>query len=235
VRRAAALSGIGILTLLGALLGFQPVDLIQAIDMRKPGVVYSIDTQRPAVALTLDDGPDAATTPALLDLLRRHGARATFFLLADNVPGNEELLRRMAAEGHELGNHLVTDEPSILLGPEGFQRAVEHTHDLLEEYGEVRWLRPGSGWYNGPMLQTAGRHGYRVALGSVYPFDAMLPFPGLAARYILWRARPGSIIVLHDVGSRGERTLATLESVLPELKRRGFQVITLSELSALGD
>jgi len=74
-----------------------------------------------------------------------------------------------------------------------------------------------------------------VALGSVYPFDAMLPFPGLAARYILWRARPGSIIVLHDVGPRGERTLATLESVLPELGRRGYQVITLSELSALGD
>jgi peptidoglycan/xylan/chitin deacetylase (PgdA/CDA1 family) len=226
---------LGVLSLLGALLVFQPVDLIQSTDMRKPGVVYSIDTRRQAVALTLDDGPDAATTPALLDLLDRHGARATFFLLANNVPGNEELLRRMIAEGHELGNHLATDEPSILLGAEGFQRDVEHTHGLLEEYDQVRWLRPGSGWYNGSMLETAGRYGYRVALGSVYPFDAMLPFPGLAARYILWRARPGSIIVLHDVGPRGERTLATLESVLPELARRGYQVITLSELAALAE
>jgi len=235
MRRLVVVLGGGSCALLAALLVFQPVDLIQAIDMRKPGVVYSIDTQRPAVALTLDDGPDAATTPALLDLLQRHGARATFFLLAKNVPGNEALLRRMVAEGHELGNHLATDEPSILLGAEGFQRAAEQAHRLLQEYGEVRWLRPGSGWYNGSMLETAGRYGYRVALGSVYPFDALLPFPQLAARYILWRARPGSIVVLHEVGPRGERTLATLESVLPELDRRGYEVVTLSELAGPGD
>jgi peptidoglycan/xylan/chitin deacetylase (PgdA/CDA1 family) len=187
------------------------------------------------VALTLDDGPDPATTPALLDLLRQHGAHATFFVLADNVPGNEALLRRMTDEGHELGNHLATDEPSILLGAAGFQRDVEHAHALLRQYGEVRWLRPGSGWYNGSMLETAGRYGYRMALGSVYPLDAMLPFPGLAARYILWRARPGSIIVLHEGGGRGQRTLRTLEVVLPELSRRGLQLVTLSELAALGE
>lgn len=232
--RAAVLVGAGLAALLVALLALQPVELIEAIDMRKPGVVYSIDTQRRAVALTLDDGPDAATTPALLDLLQRHGARATFFLLADNVPGNEALLRRMVAEGHELGNHLATDEPSILLGAQGFQRDVEKAHTLLAQYGPVRWLRPGSGWYNGAMLETAGRYGYQVALGSVYPFDAVLPFPGLAARYILWRARPGSIILLHEVGPRGRRTLATLEVVLPELKRRGIELVTLSELADTG-
>jgi peptidoglycan/xylan/chitin deacetylase (PgdA/CDA1 family) len=191
-----------------------------------------VDTSRRAVALTLDDGPDPATTPALLDLLRQHRAHATFFVLAANVPGNEALLQRLVDEGHELGNHLATDEPSILLGAQGFQRAAEQAHNLLEPFGTVRWLRPGSGWYNGHMLETAARYGYRVALGSVYPLDAMLPFPGLAARYILWRARPGSIIVLHEVGGRGERTLRTLEAVLPELTRRGYEVVTLSELAA---
>lgn len=231
--RAAAIAGAVILALAG-LLVFQPVEWIQATDMRKPGVVYFVDTQQQAVALTLDDGPDPATTPALLDLLRQHGAHATFFVLATNIPGNEALLRRMADEGHELGNHLATDEPSILLGADGFQRAAEQAHNLLQPYGEVRWLRPGSGWYNGSMLETAGRYGYRLALGSVYPLDAMLPFPGLAARYILWRARPGSIIVLHEVGGRGERTLRTLEIVLPEFERRGLEVVTLSELAANG-
>lgn len=235
MRSLLALSTAGILSLLAALLVLQPVALAQAIDMRKPGVLYTVDTTQRAVALTLDDGPDAATTPALLDLLQRYGAHATFFVLATNVPGNEALLRRIANEGHELGNHLATDEPSILLGPEGFQRDVEQAHDLLQPYGEVRWLRPGSGWYNGAMLDTAERYGYRVALGSVYPLDAILPFPRLAARYVLWRARPGSIIVLHEVGGRGERTLATLENVLPELNRRGFRVVTLSQLADLGD
>jgi peptidoglycan/xylan/chitin deacetylase (PgdA/CDA1 family) len=72
-----------------------------------------VDTRAKAVALTLDDGPDAATTPAILDLLRQHGARATFLLITSRVPGNEELVRRMLAEGHEIGNHMPRDEPSI--------------------------------------------------------------------------------------------------------------------------
>jgi peptidoglycan/xylan/chitin deacetylase (PgdA/CDA1 family) len=205
VERAAALTGLSPV-LFGALLVFQPVDLIAAIDMRKPGVVYSFDTQRQAVALTLDDGPGAATTPALLDLLQRHGARATFFLLATNVPGNETCCGAWSLRATSWATTWPPTSPASC-SARRLRRDVEHTHGLLEEYGEVNWLRPGSGWYNGSMLETAGRYGYRVALGSVYPFDAMLPFPGLAARYILWRARPGSIIVLHDVGPRGERTL----------------------------
>ena len=69
-----------------------------------PDVLYSVETSAKTLALTIDDGPDPDTTPALLDLLARHEAHATFFIITSRVPGNEELLRRMVPEGHELGS-----------------------------------------------------------------------------------------------------------------------------------
>jgi hypothetical protein len=81
------------------------------------------------------------------------------------------------------------------------------------------------------MLSILKKHGYRCALGSVYPFDAKIGFSGFAARHVLWNVRPGSIIILHDHGARGKRTTSTLATILPELNRRGFRVVPLSELA----
>jgi peptidoglycan/xylan/chitin deacetylase (PgdA/CDA1 family) len=77
------------------------------------------------------------------------------------------------------------------------------------------------------------RHGYRCALGSVYPFDAAIPSVGFAARYIIWNAKPGAIIVLHDGEERGTRTARVLSRVLPELQQRGFRIVSLSELTEM--
>ncbi len=72
--------------------------------------------------------------------------------------------------------------------------------------------------------------GVPCALGSVHPFDPQIASARFSARYILSNVRPGSIIILHDYGARGERTLTALATILPELDRRGFRVVTLSEL-----
>jgi peptidoglycan/xylan/chitin deacetylase (PgdA/CDA1 family) len=82
------------------------------------------------------------------------------------------------------------------------------------------------------MVATMARHGYRCALGSVYPYDATIPSATFSTRYILRNVGPGGILVLHDGGSRGRRTARVLRAVLPELKGRGFRVVTLSELAA---
>ena len=97
----------------------------------------------------------------------------------------------------------------------------------------MRWLRPASGFYDGEMLDTIERAGYRCALGSIYPYDAHLPWPGLSAAYVLSNARPGAVIVLHEGGDRSRRTIETLRRVLPVLRRRGYRVVTLSELAGL--
>ena len=198
-----------------------------------PQVLYFVDTHAKAVALTIDDGPDPVTTTQILDVLERNGAKATFFIITGRVPGNEELLRRMLAEGHELGNHLLRDEPSIELAPDEFERQLRESHELLSGYAPVRWFRPGSGRYDARMLATLTKHGYRCALGSVYPFDPQIRWSWFSTRFILGNARKGSIVILHDSGSKGRRTAKTLSKVLPALRERGFRIVTLTELESL--
>lgn len=209
---------------------FQPDWIVSILAKRSPEVLYFVETKEPVVALTIDDGPDPVATPKILDLLRQHDARATFFLITNRIPGNEEIVVRTTEESHELANHLTTDEPSILLPPSEFERQLLEAHHVLSCFSDVHWFRPGSGWYNAAMLSILRKHGYRCALGSVYPFDPQLPSSWFATHYILWNVRPGSIIVLHDHGARGERTASALATILPELSGRGFRVVTLSEL-----
>ena len=207
-----------------------PLWLVPRIAAGQPRCLYSVPTRDRVVALTLDDGPDAASTADILAMLRAHGARATFFLIGDRARDNEALVSAIVADGHELGNHLTRDEPSIRLAPEAFEAAARETGALLERFAPVRWLRPGSGWYDSEMLATIERLGYRCALGSVYPYDPHLRSARIASAYILANVRPGAVIVLHEGGARGPRTVQTLRRVLPVLTQRGYRVVTLSEL-----
>ncbi len=229
-RLKIGIAGLAILLLAAGVVVFQPRWLMAALARLSPDVIYFVETGKTAVALTIDDGPDAVATPRILDLLRKHGAHATFFFITGRVPGNEEIVLRAVKEGHELANHSTSDEPCILLQSSEFESRFLKAHELLSRFSDVRWYRPGSGWYSKKMLSIIHRHGYRCALGSVYPFDPQIPSSWFIKRHILGRVQPGSIIVLHDYGARGERTIAGLGAILPELTRRGFRVVTLSEL-----
>lgn len=216
----------------GAVISGPPSWLFGWLETLHRGCLYRVRLQAPLVALTLDDGPDWDTTPLILAELRRHGARATFFLIAGRVQGRERLVHQLVAEGHEVGNHFMRDRPSILLGAEPFARDLEQAHRVLAAYGSLRWARPGSGWYSRTMIATMAQRGYRCVLGSVYPYDATIPWASFSRWHILRNVRPGAILVLHDGGTRGRRTARVLRAVLPELHRRGFQVVSMSELTA---
>jgi peptidoglycan/xylan/chitin deacetylase (PgdA/CDA1 family) len=199
-----------------------------------PGCVYRIPVQDRILALSFDDGPDPESTPLIVAELRKYGARATFFLITEKLPGQEHLVRTLVAEGHELGNHFTRDRPSFRLSPEEFERDLEHAHRALARFDRISWARPGSGWYSRRMISVMSRHGYRCALGSIYPFDASIPSVEWASRYILRNARSGAIVVLHDGGARGRRTVRVLQRVLPDLQRRGYRVVSLSQLETAG-
>lgn len=226
---AGAAAGVAAVVAAAVLLDALPV--IRWLSARSPEVFFHARTREPLVALTIDDAPSAAT-PAILDVLAAHRVPATFFVIGEQVATREAALRRMAAEGHELGNHLMRDEPSARLAPDAFEADLLRTRAVLAPYGASRWFRPGSGWYTRAMLARARRHGYRCALGSVYPFDPHLPFRRYLIRTVLARTRPGSVIVLHDGEARGLRTADVLRAVIPELRRRGFRFVTLSALAA---
>ncbi len=221
------------IVIFGGLVLFQPEWIFTKLRDSSPEVLYSVETDMPVVALTIDDGPDPETTPLILDLLAEWDAHATFFLITERIAGNENFVWRMLSEGHELGNHSTSDEPSIQLSLSEFSRRLDVSANVLDQFGEIHWFRPGSGWYNNEMLEIIQEKGYRCVLGSVYPYDPQLGSSWFSSEYVLWKAKPGSIIILHDYGSRGERTLVVLRNILPELKHQGYRVVTLSELVEL--
>ncbi len=214
-----------------------------------PGAVYFVETQQPFVGLTIDDGPDdiathhPKTTDLILQVLSKYKAHATFFLIGNRItPDSQPLVAEIVNQGHEIGNHLWQDYPSIKLSLTDFESELIRTEAkilealrLQEKSTLVHWLRPGGGVANREMIKIAQDHSYQVALGSIWPYDTLIPSVQFASNQILSNVRPGAIIILHDHGERGEwgqRTAQILAQVLPELQRRGFSVVTLSELLA---
>jgi peptidoglycan-N-acetylglucosamine deacetylase len=192
-------------------------------------VVFRVDTDAKLVALSIDDGPTAGTTE-ILEVLAAHDAHATFFVIGEQVQQHPEPTRQIRAQGHELGHHMMRDEPSIRLSPAAFLADFLKLDSILGGYGGSRIFRPGSGWFDQRMVDAAAARGYRTVLGSVYPFDAQLPFPGFARWYIRRQAAPGSILILHDGAERGARTVEVLREVLPELRSEGYRIVPISYL-----
>lgn len=214
-----------------------------------PGAVFFVETDAPMVALTIDDGPDdiethdPKTTHQILEVLAKYDAHATFFLIGERItPSSKSLITEMLDQDNEVGNHLWKDEPSIKLPLSTFESELRQTQkhildvaQIKDKSAQVRWLRPGGGMANRKMIKIAQKYNYRVALGSIWPYDTLIPSSQFAATQILSNVRPGAIIILHDHGDNGDwgkRTVKTLEHVLPELQNRGFKVVTLSKLLA---
>src|SRR5262245_42638550 len=105
LKLGASLAGLG----LGAavLTLCWPSWLVTALAWYSPEVVYFVNTEEPVVALTIDDGPDATSTPKILNILKQYKAHATFFMISSRVKDNEALVTQVLAEQHEIGNHMT--------------------------------------------------------------------------------------------------------------------------------
>ena len=209
---------------------FPPPWLISILSSRIcPDAVYFGKTNKRIITLTIDDSPDVNTTSKILDVLNKYQITATFFPISNNIQGQEKIIQIMVSEGHEIGNHLTKDEPSINLG-KNFATELQKADKVLSDFTTINWLRPGGGWCNPEMVEIAQENNYKIALGSVWSYDTHINSAEFASWFILKNTRPGSIIVLHDIGDRGIRTIATLETIIPSLQAKGYQFVTLSEL-----
>ncbi|MDD7942364.1 polysaccharide deacetylase family protein [Actinomycetospora lutea] len=193
-------------------------------------VLFAVPTRAPRFAVTVDDGPDPATTPALLDVLARHGARATFFLLGERAAAHPDLVAAIGAGGHELGNHTWRDEPTHRLPVDAFAAGLADTQRVLGEHGPVRWFRPGSGWPTARHLAVAERAGLRCALGSAVAIAGSGAGTAGTPRALDAVVRRGSVVVLHEGPGRGA-VPATLDALLARTARRGLAAVTLTELT----
>jgi peptidoglycan/xylan/chitin deacetylase (PgdA/CDA1 family) len=193
-------------------------------------VLWYVETSAPVFALTFDDGPGPQSTPGLLEVLARHRAKATFFLVGERVRAHPELVAAIAEAGHEIGNHLMRDERSALVPDPRFRADLAETAELLAPYGPVKWFRPGSGVFTPRMLRSAAEQDLRAVLGTLVagnrggPADARIA-PGLATG-----VRPGSIVVLHEGTPQRSGVVQTTDELLGTLAGRGLSAVTVSDL-----
>lgn len=186
----------------------------------------SVDCAREAcLALTFDDGPSAVHTPRVLDLLDAHDAKATFFVVGQQVPGNEQLLRRMHADGHEIGNHTWGHRKINELSPQELQDDVARTQQVITAAGvpAPRLFRPPYGLFN-PMIRSHVQ--MTVVSWNVDPEDWRARKPEKIVENVVTYAKPGAIIVLHDTE---ELTADALDPMLATLKQQ-YRLVTVSEL-----
>ena len=184
------------------------------------------------VALTFDDGPDPRSTPALLERLARHGARATFFLLGRNVAAHPGLARDIAGAGHAIGNHAFTHRNLAPFHPLEVARELRRCQDAIARAAGTRprIMRPPYGFQRARTFLTARLLGFRVVHWSVSGDDWHGDPPTVVAERVLGAAEPGSVVLLHD----GQPpTVAALPAILDGLARRGFGFVTVPELLRL--
>jgi cellulose synthase/poly-beta-1,6-N-acetylglucosamine synthase-like glycosyltransferase/peptidoglycan/xylan/chitin deacetylase (PgdA/CDA1 family) len=223
----------------------RPFDAVPAA-VRDGGPVIDLSGDRPrtyraperTIVLTFDDGPDPRWTPRILEVLRRHHARATFFITGTQVLRNTALSRRIVAEGHEVGVHTLTHPE--MSGLPRWLRGLERTTTrgvIAAATGRSTTLyRPpyssepdAVGNADLPDLRESAGEGYLTVVNDLDSEDWLRP--GVEA--IVRRATPdngrGAIVLMHDAGGDRSQTVAALDRLIPRLTARGYRFTTVSE------
>ena len=210
-----------------------PSFLIRHFQRRWPDVLWRVQTASKVVALTIDDGP-SEYTGEIMAILEANDAQATFFVIGSQVPAHKDILQELIWRGNELGNHAMHDEPSRSLSNttlteeiHSVEEMISSAYDAVNHQEPPRYFRPGSGFFSQRMRDMLDRLGYRLVLGSIYPHDPQIHLWRVNASHVLSMLQPGGIIICHD---RRSWTAPMLRKVLPEVRRRGYRVITVTGL-----
>ncbi len=185
----------------------------------------------PRIALTFDAGSGAGPTPAILDTLKASGLHCTFFLTGEFAQSNPELVKRMAFEGHELGNHSWSHPHFNGIAPGEAASQVSRTESLVREVTGLStkpYFRFPYGWKSDALIRQVNGMGY---LSVSWTFDSLDSLEGTSADEIRARvsrlACPGAIVLMH-CGSAQEA--AALPGVIEDLRAAGYRLVSLTEV-----
>jgi peptidoglycan/xylan/chitin deacetylase (PgdA/CDA1 family) len=191
--------------------------------------VTSFETSRNEVWLTIDDGPDPASTPQVLELLRAREARATFFLVGDRVAQHPDLARRIAAEGHTIGNHTQT-HPSAnfwCASPARISAEIDRCVAalLLANAPFERFFRPPVGIRSPFLDPQLSARGMRLVLWSARGLEGAGGNLDAALARIARGIRPGAILLAHEAGPRAKERLEFVDRLLEHLASAGYRCV----------
>lgn len=192
------------------------------------------------VALSFDDGPDPEVTPAVLDELKRHGARATFFVIGQALEAHPELGRRIVAEGHVLANHSWQHSYMQNFRLREWQQQeiarAEHAIEAVSGRASSRLYRPPVGMKTGDQARALVELGLKVVAWSVHSRDTVDPDPQSMARRVLSGIRGGDIVLLHDgdrVPGKRKSCAPAVKLILEGLRAKGLECVALTELPGI--
>lgn len=198
--------------------------------------VYTMGkTEEHKIALTFDDGPHSEKTPIILDVLRENNVKATFFIVGENVNGNEEIIERIISDGHEIGNHTFGHKYLFKVDRSVMELEIDLCDDEIFNYSEysATLFRPPGGIYDDILSSVCNERGYNMVLWSIDTRDWAGTSAENIENEILSNIEDGAIILMHDYVCGESHTDAALKKVIPKLKELGYSFVTVSEL--IGD
>ncbi len=184
------------------------------------------------IALTFDDGPHPRYTPQILDILKKYGIRATFFLIGENVELYPDLAKRILDEGHEIGNHTFTHMKISDTSKEQLKREMENCEQALFELTEYRptLFRPPQGRLDKKVETLAEMFDYKVILWNIDTRDWAHESPEAIKHNVITNIESGSIILMHDFIAHNSPTPKALELFIPLLLEEGYSFTVISDL-----
>lgn len=182
-----------------------------------------------SIAITFDDGP-TPETPKVLDLLDKYGAKATFFCIGRQVEKHPEILQRIIAEGHTVGNHTLTHNPQMGLWSE--DKVVNElnitNNDIEKHTGKAPlFFRPPYGVTYPALAKALKKTGHKAIGWNIRSLDAVIKDENKIFRRIKTRLKPGSIILLHDTS---QKSVNVLEQLLVLLQQNKYEAVTVDRL-----
>ena len=191
----------------------------------------------PEIALTFDDGPNEPFTSKILDILKERGVGATFFVLGQNAEKYPETLKRIAAEGHEIGNHTWSHEVLPLKLPGEIGEEIERTGSVIEKASGVRprFFRAPHGWRNPWVDRTVRAKGLIPVAWTLGVWDTDRPGAALIAQRTIEGAENGCVLLLHDGRGTEDRADSSqlaeaLPAIVDSLRGRGYRFVSLSRM-----
>jgi len=191
-----------------------------------------VSAEKKHVALTFDDGPQRTYTAMILDALKEHDAKATFFVLGHRIPDMADIIKRIADEGHSIGCHSYNHLNLVLFKRDKISQQIDMTNALIREITGVETdiIRPPFGNRNDTLISIAKEKNMSIILWNIDPRDWNTKNPDKVSDSILKNIKDGDIILLHDVfKSSAEAAVKVIET----LTKRGFELVTVQELIEL--
>ena len=181
------------------------------------------------VALTFDDGPNKNTTIPILDTLKEYDGVATFFVLGNRVHNNKDILRRMQAEGSEIGNHSFNHKQLTTISSSELGDQINKTQDAVMEIvgTKPKLMRPTYGSYDDNLKSQLEMP---MILWSIDTLDWKNRDAEKISNHVLTNIKDGDIVLMHDIYGT---TADAVKTIVPELVHRGYQLVTVSELFEL--